>query len=137
MHDPASIPELDRDGLRRFGFTMAAMIGLVFGIVLPWLMGRSWPLWPWLIAGVFAAWGLIAPQSLRTVYRGWMRVGLAIGKVTTPLLLGLVFFLIFTPVAAFMRLIGRDTLTRRTDAEAASYRRASDSRKRKHMERPF
>jgi len=51
--------------------------------------------------------GLVAPAQLGPVYRGWMRLALAISKVTTPIFMGVVYFLVFTPAGAIMRLVGK------------------------------
>ncbi len=77
----------DAAELRQFGFIMGGFIALVFGLVLPWLFGRPWPAWPWLVAAVFAVWALAAPRTLRPVYRAWMRFGAIMGRITTPLLM--------------------------------------------------
>jgi O-antigen/teichoic acid export membrane protein len=135
--DMQLIPELDRKGLREFGLVTGLIVALLFGLFFPWLLDRSIPLWPWLIAGVLGIWALAAPQSLRPIYRGWMRFGLLLSRVTTPLILGIVFFLVILPVALVMRLFGHDPLARRFDDEAASYRVPSRPLKRENMEKPF
>ncbi|MDA7463149.1 SxtJ family membrane protein [Candidatus Pelagibacter ubique] len=40
----------------------------------------------------------------------WMRFGLLLGMIVSPIVLGLIFFLLFTPIAFFMRIFGRDEL---------------------------
>ena len=45
-----TIPELDRSGLRQFGFTTGAIMVAIFGLLLPWLLDRGWPIWPWIVA---------------------------------------------------------------------------------------
>jgi hypothetical protein len=69
------IPELDRKGLREFGLITGAIVAVLFGLFFPWLLERSFPLWPWAIFAVLGAWALVAPLSLRLVYRAWMRFG--------------------------------------------------------------
>lgn len=134
MHD---IPELDRAGLRKFGLTTGAIIAVLFGLLIPWLIGFRFPLWPWLVVAVLGVWALLAPATLNPVYRGWMRFGLVIGAVMNRLLLGIMFFLIFSPIGVLMRLFGRDTMTRKFDARRASYRMPSRQPSAKNMERPF
>ena len=46
----ATIPDIDRKGLREFGLLMAAVIGVLFGDFFPWLFDKGWPTWPWIIA---------------------------------------------------------------------------------------
>ena len=53
---------------------------------------------------------LIKPDFLKTLNRLWMFLGFIIGSVVSPLVLGVLFFGIFTPIAIAMRLFGRDEL---------------------------
>ncbi len=132
-----SIPELDRSGLRRFALITAAIIILLFALLLPWLFEAAWPIWPWPLAAVLALWGVVAPGSLRPIYRGWMRFGLLMSRITTPLILSLVFFLMFMPVGWAMRLFRHDPMRRRLQPEAASYREPSRPIPPESFERPY
>ncbi len=131
------IPELDRKGLREFGLLMAAVIGALFGLLLPWLFGHGRPLWPWLLGLAFAVTALAAPAALRPLYRGWMRFGFFMSRVMTPLILGIVFFCVFTPVALFLKLAGKDAMRRKLDPSARSYRIDRRGNEMGDMERPF
>ena len=131
------IPEIDRKGLREFAFILGGAVAVIFGLLLPWLFERSYPLWPWVFLGVFAVWGLLAPNTLRPVYRVWMRFGLLLNKVTTPLVLGVVFFLMILPVGLVRRALGKDSIPKRAEPEKDSYRVASDAIPKESLERPF
>jgi len=127
----------DTRELRRFGFVFAGGLVLFFGLLLPWLFEKPWPLWPWLGAGLFTAAGLLVPGMLRPVYFVWMQLGQALGWINTRLVLGLVFFLMFAPVALLLRVLGKDPLHRRLDHEAGSYRVSSEKLPRERLEKPF
>jgi hypothetical protein len=132
------IPELDDKGLRDFGLTTGTIVGVLFGLVLPWLFdAASFPLWPWIVFAVLAVWGLVAPRTLRTVYRVWMRFGLLISKVTTPLIMGLVFIVAIVPLALVLKLIRWDAMARTIDHESASYRVVSEKPADDSLKRPF
>ena len=92
MGDAADIPALDAAGLRKFGLTTGAIVAVLFGLVFPWLLGVGLPVWPWVVFGVLGLWGLIAPVSLNPIYRLWMKFGLLMHKIMTPLILGILFF---------------------------------------------
>lgn len=130
-------PALTRRQLREFGLVTGGMFAGLFGLLLPWLGGLRYPAWPWWIAAVLAAWALVSPDTLRPLHRLWMRVGHAMGRVTTPVILGAVFFLVITPMACVMRLAGRDPMARKFDENAESYRVASTKLPKETMERPF
>lgn len=133
-----AIPELDRAGLRAFGLSTGGILIVLFGLLLPWLLGfAAWPRWPWLLGGALIAWAMLAPGSLRPVYRLWMRFGLLMGAIMNPLVLGLVFVLVILPIGAIMRIVGKDPLARRLSADQQSYRQRSRCRDGKSMERPF
>ena len=97
--------------LRRFGL----MVGAIFAIIaiVPLLLRGDGPRgWALLIAGGLMTLGLVFPRALGPVYRVWMWVGHILGQFNTRLLLGLVYFLMMTPMGVVMRLMGRDPLDR-------------------------
>ena len=137
MARATDIPELDAKGLRQFAFTMGVIIAALFGVLLPWLWNASFPVWPWVFASLFAVWGAAAPTSLRPVYRAWMRFGLLLNRIMTPVILGIVFYLVITPMAIVMRIRGRDTMARSFDSESKSYRLKSKRSPIEKMEKPY
>jgi hypothetical protein len=131
------IPDLDRKGLRQFALTIGGVVAVLFGVVLPWLFARGFPLWPWIFGAVFAAWGLAAPMTLQPVYRGWMKFGLLLSKVTTPIILGAVFFIAVLPTGLIRRTFGRDPMARKFDSSAQSYRVPSTAYPKENLEKPY
>jgi O-antigen/teichoic acid export membrane protein len=131
------IPELDRKGLREFGLSTGAAVVAIFGIVFPWILDLDWPAWPWVIAAPLWALALIQPLWLRWIYRGWMRFGLLASRVMTPLVLGIVFFVMISPMALAMRLTGKDPMQRTLDPSRKSYRVQSAKKPKETLERPF
>ena len=65
--------------------------------------------------------GLVKPQAIRPVFLGMMAMAVPIGWLVSHLALALLFFGVFTPVALFFKLIGRDVLTRRRRPQAPTY----------------
>jgi len=131
------IPDLDRKGLRSFGLTTGAIVGALFGLFFPWLLNHTMPLWPWVVCGTLMVWAVLAPASLRPVYRAWMRFGLLMSRVTTPIILSLVFFLVITPIALARGLLNKDSMARVLDGDMSSYRVESRKTAKKNLERPF
>lgn len=130
------IPVLDKGGLRQFGITTGAIIAVLFGLVFPYLFERPWPLWPWIVFAILGGWALIAPQSLNPVYRGWMRIGILLSKITTPIVLTLVFAIAIFPGSLLMRLFRNDPMRRKFD-DSESYRVMSRQPSVKNMEKPY
>lgn len=131
------LPHPDRRQLRNFGLTTGIIVVLLFGLLLPWLLSHTWPVWPWILAGALSGLGLIAPMLLKPVYVVWMKFGHVMGALNTRIILGLVFYLIITPIGLIMRLFRWDPLRRRTAVAATSHRVPSHSKPKQHMERPF
>ncbi|MGB5218856.1 MAG: SxtJ family membrane protein [Smithella sp.] len=130
------IKKLDKRGLREFGLTTGGAVAVLFGLFFPWVLERPIPYWPWVIAVVLILWGLMAPLTLQPVYRGWMKFSLLISKVTTPVIMGIVFFLVVTPMGLLRRLAGKDSMARRFEP-SATYRIPSHKAPIKNMEKPF
>ena len=94
---------------RRFGFTVGAAF-LLLAAISTW---RGHTTAPWVLGSLGAALGLgglLIPGHLGPVYRGWMQLAHLLSKVTTPLVLGVVYFGVITPAGFFMRLSGRNPL---------------------------
>jgi len=127
----------DNKILREFGFIMAGAIGGIFGALLPWLFDRPWPMWPWPVAGLFLLCGLAFPSVLKHVFVLWMKFGHLLSRVTTPLILGILFYLVITPFGLVRRVFAKDSMRRSTESDATSYREASNQPDDEHMERPF
>jgi Saxitoxin biosynthesis operon protein SxtJ len=73
------------------------------------------------IAAVVGLLGLAAPQAIRRIYVGWMVAAFPIGWAVSHLILALIFFGLFTPLAALFRLMGRDALHRKPSQGNDSY----------------
>ena len=77
------------------------------------------------------------PRSLTQVYRLWMTVGEVLGWINTRLILGALFYLLFTPMGLYMRLRGQDPMRRTWTPEAESYRVVRQPRPASHMWHQF
>ena len=65
--------------------------------------------------------GIAAPSRLSTLNRVWLKVGTVIAKVVNPVILALLFFLVVTPMAFFMRIVGKRPLRLAADRTGATY----------------
>lgn len=112
----------DRAGLKHFGLTLAVLLPLLFGLVLPWLFSHSRPAWPFYSAVIFAALSFIAPRALYPLYRAWMAVARVLGLVTNTLILTSLFVLLFIPLGLVLRLLGKLQYATGFDSGKTSYR---------------
>jgi predicted membrane metal-binding protein len=114
MKNPVQVPS-DKS----FGFTF----GVVFSLVGGWLWWKS-SRWGLPLLGVGAGFALIAvvlPRILRPLNIVWAYVGLVLSMIVSPIIMGLIYFIVFTPVSLFFRITGRDALNRRFDRKLTSY----------------
>ena len=123
---------------KKFGLTMAGCLALIFGLVMPLVLGRSLPVWPWVAAGFFLTTAVFMPMQLRLIYLVWMKIGHILGHINTRILLCLVFFLLFTPMALLLKLLGKDPLCRQlSDDATVSYWQKSSNQPNNHMEKVY
>jgi hypothetical protein len=121
---------------RSFGITF----GVVFAIVAVIMFFHHH--WYWKIpAGLSAlsfALGQFAPSTLTTPNRWWFKFGLLLHKIISPLVLGVLFFLMVTPISILARLTGFDPMRKKFQPEVDSYWLPVDTeRSDKWMERQF
>ena len=99
-----------RKMLRQF----AGLWLVVFGGLAAWRMWQgntgAWTITIGIAAVVIGGAGLIAPAIVRPIYTGWMVLAYPIGWTISKIVLGLMFFVLFTPFGIAFRLIGRDAL---------------------------
>ena len=131
------VPDLDDKGLRHFGVVTGAAFAVVFGVAAPWLFSRPYPYWPWIVAAVLTVLGVSAPRRLWPVYYWWTKAALLIGRITTPIILAIVFYAVITPAGFLMRWRGRDPMHRRRDDGAATYRVPTANSDPQTFRRPF
>ncbi len=119
---------------RKFALTVGAAFAVLGGIL--WWRGLARAaVVLWTIAGVLILAGLIVPAQLSPVYRAWMGLALLISKVTTPIFLGIVYYLVFTPFGVVRRALGKNSLDR--DPSASSFWMPRDGGGRSDLERQF
>ena len=131
------IKKLDKKGLRDFGLLIGSLIAVLFGLAVPLLRRHSLPWQPWAVGGVLVLLALVAPKSLNPVYHAWMRFGLILNKIETPIVLGIVFYLIIWPMGVIKSLFGEDAMRRKLNPKMDTYRVPSKARTKVSMERPF
>ena len=90
---------------RRFGL----LVGGVFLLMAGFSRWRGHDVAPLILAtigGTLFLAGVVLPQVLGPVYRGWMALARVISKVTTPLFMAIVYFLVLTPIGVLRRTFG-------------------------------
>ena len=101
--------------------------GLVFFVVF--LIVSLWPLtsvgsiriWSAIISAVFLILGLINSRLLTPLNVFWFKFGMILGAIISPIVMGIVFFLVVTPTGFILRIMGKDLLNKKYDKEKETY----------------
>ena len=135
--DASAGQKLEPRELRSFGLSTGTIVAVLFGALIPWIWDLRYPVWPWAVLVILGVWALTHPKSLWPVYKLWMRIALLISKITTPALLGIVFFLVILPLALLFRVFRRDPLCRQFDPDTRTYRIITDRKSVGSLENPY
>ena len=90
--------------------------GIVFSIAFllislyPLINGENLRLWALIISIVFFVLGIINSNLLKPLNKLWFKFGLLLGKIISPIIMGMIFFVVVTPIAILMRLLRKDLL---------------------------
>ena len=91
-------------------FGIVFFIVFLFISIYPLLNNGELRIWSLIIAMIFLVLGLINSKFLTPLNKLWFKFGLLLGKVISPLIMGIIFILVVTPTALIMRIIGKDLL---------------------------
>jgi hypothetical protein len=123
---------------RRFAFTLAAAFAVLAGIA-QWRGRERVAIVFAVLAGLFLIAGLVAPSQLGPVERAWMGLARAISKVTTPIFMGIVYFVVLTPTGLLRRALAKKTLSPARSAKTfwVDRKPMEPEAARRRMERQF
>ena len=101
--------------------------GLVFFVVF--LIVALWPLkyeedirlWSLVLSIIFFILGILNSQLLTPLNKLWFKFGMFLGLIVSPIVMGIVYFLVVTPIGIFMRLLGKDLLKTSKAKNASTY----------------
>lgn len=105
--------------VRKFGVT----IGILLLVIAAWLFWKQRPSFPYFAyaGGGLVLAGLILPVLLKPIYKVWMSFAVVMGFVMTRVILTVIYFGMFTPMALAAKLLGKDLLDERLDKNAGTY----------------
>jgi Saxitoxin biosynthesis operon protein SxtJ len=121
---------------RRFAFTVGGAFLALAAIAL-WRGRQITPAVLGTIGGLLILAGVAVPTRLGPVQRGWMGLAHAISKVTTPIVLAVMYFVVIVPAGLVMRLAGRKSLARPRNATTYWVTRERTTRSAEDMQHQF
>ena len=104
---------------RSFGGVFAVVFLVI--AVWPLLSGGGLRWWALAVAALFAVVAIAMPALLAGLNRQWMKFGILLGRIVSPVALGLLFYGVVTPLGILLRLAGKDPLRLKYDRGANSY----------------
>ena len=90
--------------------------GIVFFIVFllialyPIINNENIRIWSLIISVIFIILGLLNSKILTPLNKLWFKFGIFLGKIVSPLIMGVIFFFVVTPIGLIMRMLGKDVL---------------------------
>ena len=101
--------------------------GLVFFVVF--LIVALWPLkhdedirlWSLALSIIFFILGILNSKLLTPLNKLWFKFGIFLGVIVSPIIMGIVYFLVVTPTGVFMRFLGKDLLKTNKTKSASTY----------------
>lgn len=101
----------EKESTRGFGI----LFFIVFAIISIWPLskGGDLRLWSLIIAFIFLVLGLLNSKFLTPAKRIWIRFGELLGKIISPIVLSIIFFLLITPIGILMKILRKDLLNLR------------------------
>ncbi len=118
------VSDIDLPSNRKFGFFFAG----IFSLAGAYFFFKEAPGYGAVLSGVtftFIVVALLKPELLLPLNKAWMKLGFLLGRIVNPIVLGVIFFGMFTPIALLMKLIGRDELQLKP-RDSASYWKARE-----------
>jgi len=104
---------------RNFGFTFS----LVFLVIAVWpiIFGDKIKNWSLITSIILFFITLIKPTLLNFFNKIWFKFGLMLGGIASPLIMGIIFFFVVTPIGMAMKIFGKDLLRKKIDKKINSY----------------
>lgn len=93
---------------RSFGIVFSVFFLLI--AIYPLINQESIRIWSIILSIIFLLLGLINARVLTPLNFLWFKFGMLLGKFVSPLVMGMVFFLVVTPTGIIMRLLNKDLL---------------------------
>jgi hypothetical protein len=122
--------------LRSFGLTVGGIFALIG--LWPVVVRHQDPRW-WavVLAVCLLLPAVMFPNALFWPHKGWMTLGHVLGWVNTRIILGVVFYVIVTPIGMFRRWLGKDPMGQQLRPDVDTYRVPRTSRPASHLKRQY
>ena len=91
-------------------FGIVFFVVFLFISIYPLINNEDIRLWSLIISLIFLVLGILNSNLLLPLNKLWFKLGILLGKIISPIIMGVIFFLVVTPIGLLMRLLGKDVL---------------------------
>ena len=100
---------------RSFGFVFATVFFLI--AIYPLINSGEIKNWSIIVSIIFLIFGLINSRLLSPLNNLWFKFGIYLGKIISPIIMGIIFFLVVTPIGLIMKILKKDLLNLRYNSK--------------------
>lgn len=122
--------------LKDFAITLSWAFPLFFSLIIPWLFGFEWQMWPLGISITLLSLYVVNYKLLIYPYNAWMKVAGVIGWINTRIILGLCFYALIMPIGFIMRTLNKLDYKVRSRAKNSNYVKV-EKKEHNNLENPF
>jgi len=119
MIENKSYTSIEKGNERNFGFVFSIFFLIIS--LFPLLKGNHIYLWPLIISIILFLISLFNPRILKIPNKLWFNFGILLGKIVSPIVMGIIFFSTVTSIGLIMRLFKKDILKIKMDKKIKSY----------------
>ncbi len=103
--------------------SFGVVFSVVFLVIAVYNLGvsMSFSIWAISVSAIFLSLAFLAPKILTIPNKLWLKFGMLLGSIISPIVMALVYFLTVLPTGLIMRLLGKDLLKQKIDKNAKSY----------------
>ena len=100
--------EIIKGSNKNFGIVFFIVFFLI--AIFPLTNSEEIRIWSLIISFIFLTLGMLKSKILTPLNNLWFKFGIILGKIVSPLVMGVIFFFVVTPIGLLMRLFGKDLL---------------------------
>ena len=130
------LSEIELPSNRKFGFFFTAVF-FISAVYSYYVQSNAWPYIHGGLGLAFLVITIVREDVLLPLNKIWMSFGLLLGIIISPIVMGVIFFGIFTPIAILMRLMGRDELRLHFNKKTSHWIRRDDKTQSIYFENQF
>ena len=104
---------MDKNKIRIGSNRSFGIVFFIFFLIIstyPLIKGGEIRIWSLIIALIFLILGIINSELLTPLNKIWFKFGIFLGNFVSPIIMGIIFFIVVTPVSLILKLLGKDVL---------------------------